>query len=120
MVSGSTSIRYASGRGWAMTKEGRDRLRGAIGRVERALGHDASTPAPTAPPDAAPATMHKGAVVAVTLRVEGEDAPAHDFAATASAAARAIVQAGIAAGATPLAVTVTGVAVDDDRPDRDA
>ena len=41
-----------------MTKEGRDRLRGAIGRVERALGHDASTPAPTAPPDAAPTTMH--------------------------------------------------------------
>ena len=103
-----------------MTQEGRDRLRGAIGRVEWALGHGAATPAPPTPSDAAPATMHKGAVVAVTLLVEGEDAPADDFAATAIAAARAIVAAGIAARATPLAVTVTGVAIDDDRPDRDA
>jgi len=103
-----------------MTQEGRDRLRGAIGRVERALVHGAAPPAPPTPPDAAPATMHKGAVVAVTLLVEGEDAPADDFAATASAAARAIVQAGIAANVTPFVVTVTGVAVDDDRPDRDA
>ncbi len=105
-----------------MTQEGRDRLRGAIGRVGRALGHHGTDPAPAPPATAAaaPATMHKGAVVAVTLLVEGEDAPADDFAATASAAARAVVVAGIAAHATPLAVTVTGVAVDDDRPDRDA
>ncbi len=105
-----------------MTQEGRDRLGGAIGRVERALGHHGTDP-PPAPPataDAAPATMHKGAVVAVTLLIEGEDAPADDFAARATAAARAVVAAGIAAHATPLAVTVTGVAVDDDRPDRDA
>ncbi len=105
-----------------MTQEGRDRLRGVIGRAERALGHHGTDPVPPPPAaaDAAPATMHKGAVVAVTLRVEGEDAPAHDFAATAIAAARAVVAAGVAAHVTPLAVTVTGVAVDDDRPDRDA
>jgi hypothetical protein len=107
-----------------MTQEGRDRLRGALGRVERALGqHGAGPPpVPSAPPasaDGAPATMHKGAIVAVTLLVAGEDAPAHDFAATASAAARAVVAAGIAAHATPLTVTVQGVAVDDDSPDRD-
>jgi len=102
-----------------MTKDERDRLRGALGRVERALGHGAATPAPPTPPDAAPATMHKGAVVVVTLLVEGEDAPAHDFAATATAASRAIVQAGIAAAITPLTVTVKGVAIDDDRLDRD-
>jgi len=72
-----------------MTKDERERLRGTLGRVERALGHGAAPPAPPAPSDAAPATMHKGAVVAVTLLVEGEDVPAHDFAATASAAARA-------------------------------
>ena len=103
-----------------MTKEGRDRLRGAIGRVERALGHDAAAPAPTAPPDAAPATMHKGAVVVATLFVEGEDAPAHDFAAAAVAAARALLAAGVAAGATALTITIRAVAVDDDSPDRDA
>ena len=105
-----------------MTQEGRDRLRGALGRVERALGQHgaASPPAPPAPTDAAPATMHKGAVVVVTLCIEGEDAPADDFAATAVAAARAVAAAGIAANVTPLAVTITGVAVDDDAPDRDA
>jgi len=109
-----------------MTKDERERLRGILGGIGRALGHHGTNAAPTAPTapaaasDAAPATMHKGAVVAVTLLVEGEDAPAHDFAATAIAAARAVVAAGIAAEATPLAVTVTGVAIDDDRPDRDA
>lgn len=105
-----------------MTKDERERLRGALGGIERALGHHGADPAPAPPAaaDAAPATMHKGAVVTVTLLIEGEDAPADDFAARATAMARAIVAAGIAAHATPLAVTVTGVAVDDDRPDRDA
>jgi hypothetical protein len=106
-----------------MTKDERDRLRGARGGIERALGQHGTNAAPAAAAaasEAAPATMPKGAVVAVTLLVAGEDAPAHDFAATAIAAARAVVAAGIAAQATPLAVTVTGVAVDDDRPDRDA
>ncbi len=105
-----------------MTKDERERLRGALGGIERALGHHGTDP-PPAPPvtaDAAPAAMHKGAVVAVTLLVEGEDAPAHDFAATAIAAARAVVAAGIAAEATPLAITICAVAVDDDSPDRDA
>jgi len=111
-----------------MTKDERERLRGALGGLGRALGHHGADPPPAppaasveaAPADAAPATMPKGAVVAVTLLVEGEDAPANDFAATASAAARAVVAAGIAANVTPLAVTVQGVAIDDDRPDRDA
>ena len=109
-----------------MAKDERDHLRGALGGLARALGHHGTNAAPTAPAApaaasaAAPATMHKGAVVAVTLLVEGEDAPADDFAATASAAARAIVQAGIAANVTPFVVTVTGVAADDDHPDRDA
>lgn len=88
-----------------------------IGGIKRAM-HRGNTAAP--PPgdaNAAPATMHKGANVVVRLFVEGEDAPAHDFAQTAIAAARAVLAAG--AGATPLKVTVRAVAVDDDSADAD-
>jgi hypothetical protein len=68
---------------------------------------------------AAGETMHKGAYVVVRLFVEGEDAPAHDFAQTAVEAAGAVVSAGIAAGPTRLRVTLKGVQVDDDPGDED-
>ncbi len=106
-----------------MAKDERDRLRGAIDGLGRAPGHHGADPAPTpapGPAEAGPATMHKGAVVVATLLVEGEDPPAHDFAAAATAAARAMLAAGLAAGVTPLAITIRDVAVDDDSPDRDA
>lgn len=92
-------------------------MRDVIGDFKRSL-HRGDATAPT-PGDAntAPATMHKGANVIVHLFVEGEDAPAHDFAATAVAAAKAVLSAG--AGATPLKVTVKAVAVDDDGADAD-
>src|SRR5690349_19327764 len=89
-----------------------------LGSLRRALhlgdaaGDAASAPAtPTGEPqaagaDAAPATMHKGAYVVARLYLEGEDAPAHDFAQTAVEAARAILRAGLASGATPLRVTI--------------
>ena len=44
----------------------------------------------------------------VRLHVEGEDAPAHDFAASTIAAVKAIIAAG-AAKHTELTVTVNGV-----------
>ena len=62
-------------------------------------------------------TMHKGAYVVVRLFVEGEDAPAHDFARAAVEAARAIVERGVAAGASPPRAALMQVAVDDDPPD---
>ena len=65
----------------------------------------------------APRTIRKGAYVVVRLYLEGDDAPAHDFARTAVTAARAVVDAGIAAGGTALKVTVTDVSADDDPPD---
>ena len=77
---------------------------------------------PAAGATATPATgetMHKGAYVVVRLFVEGEDAPAHDFAQTAVDAARAVVTAGIAAGPTRLHVTLKGVQADDDPGDED-
>jgi hypothetical protein len=64
--------------------------------------------------DSAPATMHKGAYVVGRHYLEGEDAPAHDFAQAAIEAARAVLRARLAAGATPPRVTIKQVAVDDD------
>jgi hypothetical protein len=78
--------------------------------------------------------MHKGSFVLVHLYVEGEDAPAHDFAQVATAAARQLVDAAVAQHARPaaagaiaaawlraappgLAFTVRGVEADDDPPD---
>jgi len=92
-------------------------MKDVIGNLKRTLRRG-GTAAPT-PGDAnaAQATMHKGANVVVHLFVEGEDAPAHDFTATAIAAARAVLAAG--AAATPLKVTVKAVAVDDDSADAD-
>lgn len=92
-------------------------MKDVIGGIKRTLRHgDAAAPA-AGDAGAAPATMHKGANVVVHLFLEGEDAPAHDFAASAIAAARAVLAAG--SGATPLKVTVKQVAVDDDSPDAD-
>ncbi|HKP86050.1 MAG TPA: hypothetical protein VJZ26_08140 [Blastocatellia bacterium] len=44
----------------------------------------------------APATMKKAIELKVTLWIEGEDAPAHDFAKSAAEAAREIITAGSA------------------------
>ena len=66
---------------------------------------------------AAPRLMRKGAHVVVRLSLERDDAPAHYFAESAVAAARTVVEAGIAAGGTALKVTVKDVAADDDPPD---
>ena len=92
-------------------------MKNVIGDLKRTLHRSDTAAPPTGDAGTAPATMHKGANVVVHLFVEGEDAPAHDFAATAIAAARAVLAAGSAA--TPLKVTVKSVAVDDDSPDAD-
>lgn len=71
------------------------------------------------PEQAAPATIHKGAYVVVRLYLEGDQPPAEDFAQTATGAARAVFDAGIAAQATPLTATIKQIRVDDDPPDAD-
>lgn len=54
-----------------------------------------------APPaaDDVPALIHKGCYVVVTMYIEGDDAPAHDFAEVATSAARDIIQSAIDAQA---------------------
>lgn len=97
-------------------------MRNALNGIRQRIRGDSSPPANNADaaasdPNAAPATMHKGANVIVHLFVEGEDAPAHDFTETAIAGAHAVIAAG--QSATPLQVTVKKVEVDDDSPDAD-
>jgi hypothetical protein len=65
---------------------------------------DASTPAPTVQHNGetlevwgdAPEKMRKGVELRVTLYIEGEDAPAHDFSKSAAEAVRDIITAGSA------------------------
>ena len=58
-----------------------------------------------------PQLMHKSASVAVRLRVDGDDDPAHDFSKTASEVAQEVLTLGIAAyqAKQPQKIRVTGM-----------